>query len=51
MWWPRRFHPTMYSWSALAAPTLEGLRALLPQGLVMLARADGDEPQIVETWL
>lgn len=31
--------------------TLEQARAALPPGLHQIARADGDEPQIVETWL
>jgi hypothetical protein len=35
----------------LQAPTLDLLRSQLPFGLAMLARADGDDPCIVETWL
>lgn len=33
------------------APTLEGLRALLPPGLHCMPRQHGDEPQVVEVWL
>lgn len=40
--------PTLW---AIFAPTLEALRAALPEGLHALARNEGDEPQIVETWL
>jgi hypothetical protein len=35
----------------LKAPTLEGLRALLPAGLTRLERNPQDDPVIVETWL
>jgi len=35
----------------LLADSLEGIRAQLPNGLHCLTRADGDEPQILETWL
>lgn len=31
--------------------SLEGLRKKLPPGLARLARADLDDPKIVETWL
>lgn len=30
--------------------TLDEVRALLPQGLICLGRAPGDDPAIVETW-
>ena len=33
------------------ASTLDGVRELIPQGLHCMPRADGDEPQIVETWI
>jgi hypothetical protein len=33
------------------AETLDELRALLPRGLVCLARSPGDDPVIVEVWL
>jgi hypothetical protein len=33
------------------ADTLDELRALLPRGLVCLARSPGDDPVIVEVWL
>ena len=36
---------------AITAPTLDALRALLPEGLTRLGRAFGDDPVIVETWL
>ncbi len=31
--------------------SLDRLRLKLPPGLVMLARCDGDDPVILETWL
>lgn len=33
------------------ATTLDEVRAMLPPGLFPMRRNDGDEPQIVETWL
>ena len=33
------------------AETLDGARAEVPPGLVMMARAEGDDPKIVEVWL
>ena len=33
------------------ADSLEGIRSLIPPGLACLTRSDGDEPEIVETWL
>ncbi len=33
------------------AEELAALREMLPPGLVMLARCDGDDPTILETWL
>jgi hypothetical protein len=33
------------------APDLATARALIPRGLVMLARNPADDPVIVETWL
>lgn len=33
------------------APTLEELRALLPEGLYCLPRDPNDEPKIVEVWM
>lgn len=35
----------------LTHATLNGLRRLLPHGLVCLHRAPGDDPVIVECWL
>lgn len=35
----------------VVAPTLEAVRSMLPWGLVCLARSEGDEAPIVETWL
>ena len=35
----------------LQGKTLEEVRAQLPPGLVCLARADEDDPKIVETWI
>jgi hypothetical protein len=37
--------------SHFVATTLEAVRAMLPRGLYRMPRNDGDEPQIVETWL
>jgi hypothetical protein len=34
----------------VTAPTLAGVRAKLPPGLVCLPRQPGDDPKIVETW-
>lgn len=31
--------------------TLEGIRAMLPHGLMCLPRAPEDDPRIVETWI
>lgn len=36
---------------AFYAYTLAEIRLLVPPGLVCIGREDGDEPQIVETWL
>lgn len=36
---------------ALSAPTLEEARELVPLDCVKLARSDGDDPKIVETWI
>lgn len=33
------------------ADTLAEVRALLPRGLVRIARAESDDPKIVESWL
>jgi len=33
------------------ADSLEGVRALLPAGLIMLPREEGDDPVIVESWI
>jgi hypothetical protein len=33
------------------APTLEWVRKMIPSGLHCLARSEGDDPTIVETWL
>lgn len=33
------------------APTLDLVRRMTPSGLVCLARSEGDDPTIVETWL
>jgi hypothetical protein len=33
------------------AQTLEEIRELLPPGLYNLGRQDGDQPQIVESWV
>jgi hypothetical protein len=33
------------------ADTLDEIRSLIPFGLACLSRSDGDEPQILETWL
>lgn len=33
------------------APTLDGVRSLLPVGLFRMNRSPADEPQIVETWI
>lgn len=33
------------------APSLELVRAMLPEGLYRIDRSAGDEPHIVETWL
>ena len=35
----------------LIADSLDGLREMLPPGLNVLARQEGDEPVIVEVWL
>lgn len=35
----------------LRRPSLDEVRALLPYGLVMLARHEMDAPKIVEVWL
>jgi hypothetical protein len=35
----------------LVADSLADIRELLPPGLTRLARATGDDPVIVETWL
>jgi hypothetical protein len=35
----------------VTAPTLDGVRAALPPGLIRFPRQDGDDPCIVETWI
>lgn len=40
--------PTEY---VLAHDSLDELRGMLPPTCVMLARQDGDDPKIAETWL
>jgi len=35
----------------LRAESLEGIRELLPSGLYRMARAEADDPVIVETWI
>jgi hypothetical protein len=37
--------------TALAVPTLEDARALVPGGLVRIDRFPADDPAIVEVWL
>jgi hypothetical protein len=32
-------------------PSLDAVRDVLPVGLICLPRQEGDEPQVVETWL
>lgn len=37
--------------ASTAHDSLEQARAVVPAGLVMFARAPGDDPVVVETWL
>jgi hypothetical protein len=47
----RRFQVKTPTPDVLVADTLEGLRKLLPQGLVRLERTPHDQPHIVEVWV
>lgn len=54
--YPGKFVARLFIWDkptakVLIAPSLEALRALLPNGLSCLARSPADAPGIVETWL
>jgi hypothetical protein len=43
--------PILIDTTVHIAATLSKARKLLPNGLIRLDRMDGDEPQIVETWV
>jgi hypothetical protein len=48
----RRWAGVTPTQDVIISPDLEDLRRLLAfEGLTCLARADGDDPTIVETWL
>lgn len=50
MWVARKWILDEPTGITLAAPTLDDLREMLPEGLYMMPRQEGDDPVIVETW-
>ena len=50
LWVARKWILDQPTGITLAATTLEGLREMLPEGLFMMPRQEGDDPVIVETW-
>ena len=47
----RRFKMNQPTADVMTAGSLEGVRALLPPGLVRLERTQHDQPHIVEVWV
>ena len=47
----RTDHTVVATADAVFAPTLEAVRAKLPQGLDCVTRCPGDDPKIVESWI
>lgn len=47
----RRFEYDKPTADVLTAPTLDAIRAKLPEGLYHMARHPNDDPKIVEVWL
>jgi hypothetical protein len=51
LWVARRFTLDQPTRDVRTSVTLDGLRALLPPGLVCIARHPQDDPRIVECWI